>query len=370
MSGLIPINRDSTDPFYRYKMPPLSIIREGRQGNPRTLIINFLTVCDSLKRQPGLIKQFYNYQLSVQIKYLNGRLILNGEFNHEILQNCLYQFINMLIICKHCDNPETTIKLSSDVVDERNQEQIFLKEQKTSGSEIKDDFENNSEIKDVSENDSDSKNGVVNEDDLDYDSYCDSEDEPPLSLVCYACGGVTPVKSNHKIIQYIIKNPDCNTVSYKDDIIEDIAIDGLNIDDTTSKDLTRKDTIKKEDATNQDPTNEDISSKNMNSEPIGTEYFNRQLTDCLKEDDFSPLTNLKDILKDVCHRTVFFECLEQFVVQNDIVSSLLGQIFKILSKILPESHFEYFRKKSKVIQKKESVRIRNILGNFVNYKEQ
>lgn len=329
---MIPINRKSADPFYRYKMPPLHVIREGKQGNPRSIIMNFLPVCDSLRRSPELIKQFFIYQLSVQIKMKNDKLVINGEIKGDILQDILYQFIDLLLICRQCDNPETSIR----TMGECDNPETFTRTRE----ECNQDFteggtENESGYDSV---------GHGTEDGARHDGVEQNENEPDhqhgsgLVLECYACGAITPIRSNHKIISYILKNQAC--------------LEGEN---RHYVGMERDGGVKSLEGTAMSQ-NEQVS------------YFRSVVERVFDRGEYALLKDLEQALKKEEGRVQFFEVLEEYSVKNDIVQNI-GRVFDVLREFLTGTDFEYFKKRSRVVHKKESVRIRNILSNYVDYKE-
>lgn len=292
---MIPINRNSVDPFYRYKMPPLNVNKEGKQGNPRTNINNFLSVADSLKRKPELIRQFFIYQLSGQIK-LTNKLTLNGEFTVDMLQNILYNFIDLLIICRHCENPETSIKITND-------------------SKI-------------------------------FDESSDDEIEK-IYLECYACGKKTKVNSPNKIISYILKNP------------EVIEFDCYNNE--------KKNNLNIEFDENLISNEKELFQLFLNTENK-KDFFNLFLQKIIEKKKILNLIYLKEILKDDSAKNDFFACLEENIVSKDLFQNI-GEISSYLCKFLKKSDFSYFKSKSKVVSKKESLRIRNILENHIEFRD-
>lgn len=347
---MIPINKNSADPFYRYKMPPLNVIREGKQGNPRTIILNFVNVCEYLKRSPVLIKQYFIYQLSVQIKRKRDQLVINGEVAAEILQDILYQCINLLLLCGQCCNPETGIRLN-----EQRKKEIV--QQGSSSLKC---------CKNLNGQNLDGQSKNLNEESNKECNDSSEEDESDLVLECYACGAVTAIRSNHKIVGFILKNRDCveEQTYYKEingagtTMVRTMATTGLGVTgrSSTSGASNGYSTIP-------------VNNESVNDAPSKTIHnFRNIIEQAFEKNHFLILNNLEEPLKIKENRLKFFEILEQYSVQNENVQNI-GRVFEVLKKFLVNSEFDYFRKRSKVVQKKESVRIRNILSNYVDYKD-
>lgn len=145
--SFINICRDNTDPFYRYKMPPLQSKTEGRGNGIKTAIVNLGEVSRALNRPPAYLVKFFGYELGAQTQIQTDRYLVNGAHDTSELQDSLDGFINKFVLCGSCKNPETEIVLKG---------------------------------KDTLERD------------------------------CKACGKVTIIDPKHKLYSYIVKNPPDN----------------------------------------------------------------------------------------------------------------------------------------------------------------
>lgn len=103
---MIPVNRYSADPFYRYKMPPVQI----NHDSTKTYIINLDQIAKSLHRNPHHILKYLSYNLGCTCIDKN---ILNGVFNSIRIQSSIYDFIDIFVLCKSCENPETKFLFDS-----------------------------------------------------------------------------------------------------------------------------------------------------------------------------------------------------------------------------------------------------------------
>lgn len=141
--SFINICRDNTDPFYRYKMPPIQAKVEGRGNGIKTNIPNLNDVARALSRPTLYILKYFGYELGAQTAVKDG-FIVNGAHQQLELQDSLDGFINKFVLCSACQNPETQIHISGK-------------------SDLKKD--------------------------------------------CKACGRITEVDPRHKLSSYILKNP-------------------------------------------------------------------------------------------------------------------------------------------------------------------
>ncbi|KAI5958492.1 TIF5 [Candida pseudojiufengensis] len=107
--SFINICRDNTDPFYRYKMPPIQSKTEGRGNGIKTAIVNLSEVARALNRPPSYLVKFFGYELGAQTQI--DRFLVNGAHDTNELQDSLDGFINKFVLCGSCKNPETDIIL-------------------------------------------------------------------------------------------------------------------------------------------------------------------------------------------------------------------------------------------------------------------
>lgn len=144
--SFINICRDNTDPFYRYKMPPIQAKVEGRGNGIKTAIPNLSEVARALGRPSAYVVKYFGYELGAQTKLREDedRYLVNGVHQQNELQDSLDGFINKFVLCGACKNPET---------------QIVIK-------------------------------GKGN-----------------LQKDCKACGRITDIDVRHKLSSYILKNP-------------------------------------------------------------------------------------------------------------------------------------------------------------------
>lgn len=144
--SFINICRDNTDPFYRYKMPPIQSKVEGRGNGIKTAIVNLSEVSRALGRPPAYIVKYFGNELGAQTSIDDNqeRYLVNGSHSASELQDSLDGFINKFVLCANCKNPETEIQ-------------------------------------------------VKGKDNLQRD--------------CKACGHISDVDPRHKLTSYILKNP-------------------------------------------------------------------------------------------------------------------------------------------------------------------
>eukprot|EP00672_Neobodo_designis_P022429 CAMPEP_0174849734 /NCGR_PEP_ID=MMETSP1114-20130205/17017_1 /TAXON_ID=312471 /ORGANISM="Neobodo designis, Strain CCAP 1951/1" /LENGTH=372 /DNA_ID=CAMNT_0016084127 /DNA_START=129 /DNA_END=1247 /DNA_ORIENTATION=+ len=102
-----PLKKD--DMFYRYKMPELLIKHESRGNGAKTVFPNIRDVCQKLQRPPELLNKYFGNELGAQASFLKAddKFLVMGHRTQEDMQALVYKFIERVVLCKQCRNPET-----------------------------------------------------------------------------------------------------------------------------------------------------------------------------------------------------------------------------------------------------------------------
>lgn len=100
------------DPFYRYKMARINIIRQKN----KTIIDNIDKVCKDLERNPDLFVNYLKKKLSIALVYKNGILSMTKDIGEDDMNKLLKEFIELYVICEKCKLPETDIMIYNDKV--------------------------------------------------------------------------------------------------------------------------------------------------------------------------------------------------------------------------------------------------------------
>lgn len=93
---------DIIDPFYRYKMQKLNVIKQKN----KTVIDNFDKVAKDLERDPKMIYNYFKKKLSVAMIFKDGILSTTADLDYSIFEKVLRQFIEEYVLCKSCKLPE------------------------------------------------------------------------------------------------------------------------------------------------------------------------------------------------------------------------------------------------------------------------
>ena len=89
-------NRNSNDPFYRYKMPALIIKNKGKGNGVKTELINISDISKSLARDSESIMKFLGYELGT----LANGIVINGKFDENILKELIEKYIEKFVIVR------------------------------------------------------------------------------------------------------------------------------------------------------------------------------------------------------------------------------------------------------------------------------
>jgi translation initiation factor 5 len=107
----LPVDPDSHDTFYRYRMPCVQGKYESGGNGAKTALPNLGDVARALDRPVTWLHRFLGTDLGIK-PVLNdgGRVfIIMGHHRVDDLQLCVNRFIRAFVLCTKCRNPETTL---------------------------------------------------------------------------------------------------------------------------------------------------------------------------------------------------------------------------------------------------------------------
>lgn len=112
---MINIDKNINDQFCRYKMQSAIVVEESN----KTLIKNLNNIGKDLKRHPVHILKFLACSFGCSVKIIDGenpKYYLTGSFSSDKIQNGIFNFINLFVLCLNCGNPETKFILDNNVL--------------------------------------------------------------------------------------------------------------------------------------------------------------------------------------------------------------------------------------------------------------
>jgi translation initiation factor 5 len=113
--GFVNIGGDSRDMNYRYRMPVLVTKVEGRGNGIKTVIVNMVDIAKALHIHPAYPTKFFGIELGAQSKFnvATERAIVNGCHQAGDLQKILERFVQQFILCPNCKLPELKMSVKS-----------------------------------------------------------------------------------------------------------------------------------------------------------------------------------------------------------------------------------------------------------------
>ena len=105
------------DSHYRYKMPGVFTKIEGSGNGTKTVIPNLDDVARSLDRDSVEMCKFFGIELGAQARYgvRDGRAVINGIHDTGAIQELVYKYIDMFVLCPECGNPETSYAIKNSI---------------------------------------------------------------------------------------------------------------------------------------------------------------------------------------------------------------------------------------------------------------
>lgn len=109
----INIGRDNQyDNHFRYKREIVDVRYSGKGKNTKTGLINLAKIAKQLYTMPDYISKFFGYKFATVtgIDSKTKEWFLKGHHAHGDVEDKLEDYIDLFILCKHCINPETSLR--------------------------------------------------------------------------------------------------------------------------------------------------------------------------------------------------------------------------------------------------------------------
>jgi len=78
------------------------------EGN-KTIITNFLQICNTLRRKPEHLAKFLSRELAAQSVMQGERMIFNRKLNSVKINEKIKEYVNEFVICPECKKPDTEL---------------------------------------------------------------------------------------------------------------------------------------------------------------------------------------------------------------------------------------------------------------------
>ncbi len=89
----------------RFEMPSLRVMRAGS----RTVIMNFVDVADSLRREPQHLLKYLLKELATSGEMSGKKLEVLGNFTEEAVNRKLESYVKTYVLCRECGKPDTRL---------------------------------------------------------------------------------------------------------------------------------------------------------------------------------------------------------------------------------------------------------------------
>ncbi|KAG8346083.1 putative eukaryotic translation initiation factor 5 [Trypanosoma vivax] len=111
MISIDPDKRD--DIYYRYKMPSVQVKVESSGNGIKTVVPNIHDVCTAINRPEEVLMKFFQAEVGAQSTKMekSDKFFIMGNHTQERIQDKIYDFIRMFVLCRGCGNPETHISV-------------------------------------------------------------------------------------------------------------------------------------------------------------------------------------------------------------------------------------------------------------------
>ena len=89
----------------RFEIPK---VKGHIEGN-KTIIANFIPICDALSRDPEHLLKFLQRELATPA-YIDGhRLVLGRKLSSSLINQKIEEYVNTYVLCKECHKPDTQL---------------------------------------------------------------------------------------------------------------------------------------------------------------------------------------------------------------------------------------------------------------------
>ncbi len=89
----------------RFQVPKARVTRQGR----RSVIMNFSAIAEALQRDPDHLLKFLLKETATRGNFDGTRVVFQGSFNQDSIQNLIEIYTNKYVICPVCGRPDTHI---------------------------------------------------------------------------------------------------------------------------------------------------------------------------------------------------------------------------------------------------------------------
>lgn len=87
----------------RFEIPKIKGYIEGN----KTMVTNFIQICDNLHREPKLFLKYLQRELATPAIIDGKKLVLGRKIGSKAINEKVEQFVRDYVLCKECGKPDT-----------------------------------------------------------------------------------------------------------------------------------------------------------------------------------------------------------------------------------------------------------------------
>lgn len=81
----------------------------GHLQGKKTIIANFIQICDTLGRKPDHLLKYLQRELATPAQIEKNRLILGRKISSIQINKKIEQYVNEFVLCSECKKPDTQL---------------------------------------------------------------------------------------------------------------------------------------------------------------------------------------------------------------------------------------------------------------------
>jgi translation initiation factor 2 subunit 2 len=90
----------------RFEIPIVETMLQGNQ----TIVKNFQTIAQALRREPKHLLKFLTKELATPASIDGGRAMFQTKISQKMIQTKLESYVKEYIICRECKRPDTKLE--------------------------------------------------------------------------------------------------------------------------------------------------------------------------------------------------------------------------------------------------------------------
>jgi len=108
----------------REKLPQIALKSErfeiprvrGHIIGNRTIIVNFIEICNIFRREPEHLLKFLKLELATPASIEGPRLVLGRKLSSSLINSKIEKYANTFVLCPECQRPDTQLKKEGGVL--------------------------------------------------------------------------------------------------------------------------------------------------------------------------------------------------------------------------------------------------------------